>query len=1345
MNNVKNVISQPLTADNHPLWRSQVMKLFRANGFDGFLDGSTACPPPVLHSEDGQSTPNPAHLNWILLDQNLAAALYSVISATILPYVLSVDHCTDIWQTIERRLQSSTRSRISQLKNELHYLSMKDKPMTQYLLEIKTKIDSLAAAGSPINDEEVIHYTLNGLPQNYQAFKTAIRTNLRPVTLDELYTLLCSEELNLAHEATKEIQSLQISGNNTAFTATRGRGRGRNSSSRGHNTSRSNNNSNYNRSAKSPKPSVTCQICGKFGHTAVRCWYRHDDTYNSDPSPALFTSPNPQSSSDWFLDSGASSHLTSDPNQIQNAQPYNGSSKVVLGNGTQLPIQNTGNGILPTPTGNLQLSKLNLVPNLSFNLLSVHRLTSDNNCLITFSSFGYEIKDRTTHRRLLTGPCINGLYPFRTGSSPKSPANHLALLSCQHVPDMWHRRLGHPSPQTLLNIAKNHKEICIPKTATICNTCQMAKSHRLHSNNSQSVTKFPFSLVHSDVWGPAPTVSLRGYKFYVSFVDDFTKFTWVYPLIHKSDVFSTFIEFQNMVERQFNRKIMILRSDNGGEFLNKKFQTLFKLNGIIHQLTCPHSPSQNGVAERKHRHLMETTRTLLIQASIPQHLWVDTLLTAAYLINQLPSSNTHHKSPYELLFGKTPSYERLRIFGCLCYPWLKPYSSNKLAPLSIPCVFIGYASAQKGYRCLDLKTNRIYTSCHVIFNESVFPYATYQSSQPTPLSITPNTTPPLLLVPTHNLPNSITKPLPSVKNNSPSQDQSIAVTAPPRLTTPNQSSANTTQNTINSSVNLGNSHPSHRMITRFKSGKITPKHIFDLTHIIHSPDPTTYHQANKSQHWRTAMSQEFQALQSQGTWDLVAPEDAQNVLGCKWTFRTKFNSDGSVARHKARLVAKGFNQEQGLDYTETFSPVAKMPTIRVLILLALYHDWTIHQLDVSNAFLHGNLTDTVYMQQPPGFQDSIHPNYVCKLKKALYGLKQSPREWYATLSTHLQDFGFKISTADHSLLIYNADKIQMYILIYVDDILLTGNSPTEINRLLANLNSRFQMRNLGPLSQFLGIQAIRTPVGLTLHQQQYAKNIMQRAGMTNAKPVTNPISCKVVLKNNSQEPFQDPQLYRHLIGSLQYLTLTRPDIQFSVHQLCQHMHRPLNIHYEALKRLLRYIQGTSNTGIPLHKDKLLLRGYVDADWASNNQDRKSISGYCNFLGASLISWQVKKQNTVARSSTEAEYRALATEAAEVIWLRRLLEELNIPQNKPTTVYCDNTSAIALANNPVFHARTKHIEVDCHFIRDCIRNNQIAVHHICTTDQIADVFTKPLTTARFKELTSKLITAPLPSV
>ncbi|PKU76820.1 Retrovirus-related Pol polyprotein from transposon TNT 1-94 [Dendrobium catenatum] len=351
MNSIKNVTAQSLTAENHSIWRSQVLKLFRANGFEGFLDGTTAAPPTHTLDGTGQQILNPAHSTWVLIDQNLAAALYSIISPAILPYVLSVNYCFEIWQTLEVRLQSCTRSRIAHLKNELHFLSMKDKNMTQYLLDVKSKVDALAAAGAPVDVEDIIHYTLNGLPNTYQAFKTAIRTNPRPVILDELYTLLCSEELNLAHETLRDLQSLNLTGSQTALTASRGRGRGRASQQRGRSSARPPPSQNHNRGSKQNRPSVTCQICGKLGHSAIKCWYRHDDNYTTEPTPALFSTPNSSTTSDWFLDSGASTHLTADPTHIQQAQNYTGSSQVILGNGHQLPIHNTGKGILPTPTG----------------------------------------------------------------------------------------------------------------------------------------------------------------------------------------------------------------------------------------------------------------------------------------------------------------------------------------------------------------------------------------------------------------------------------------------------------------------------------------------------------------------------------------------------------------------------------------------------------------------------------------------------------------------------------------------------------------------------------------------------------------------------------------------------------------------------------------------------------------------------------------------------------------------------------------------------------------------------------------------------------------------------------
>ncbi|KAI0501870.1 hypothetical protein KFK09_016815 [Dendrobium nobile] len=418
-----------------------------------------------------------------------------------------------------------------------------------------------------------------------------------------------------------------------------------------------------------------------------------------------------------------------------------------------------------------------------------------------------------------------------------------------------------------------------------------------------------------------------------------------------------------------------------------------------------------------------------------------------------------------------------------------------------------------------------------------------------------------------------------------------------------------------------------------------------------------------------------------------------------------------------------------------------MPTIRMLLTIALNRKWSIHQLDVSNAFLHGDLLEDVYMRQPPGFVDPHKPNAVCKLHKSLYGLKQAPRQWFNKLTTFLQTQGFRFSRSDPSLLILHDNHIHIYFLIYVDDFLVTGNDNSAINRLLGQLQSQFALKQLGQISLFLGIQVIQSSNGYFLTQQHYASRILHDAGYDECKPSPTPVAPAPKPVQSVSPPFHDPTLYRKLAGSLQYLSITRPDIAFATNMVCQHMQAPTDQDFKVLKRLLRYIKGTITYGIPITTGSLELRTYSDADWAADTSDRKSITGYCTFLGPNLISWTVKKQPTVARSSTEAEYRSLSAAVSDVIWLRRLAEELQIPQRSSTPIHCDNTPAIAIAKNPVFHARTKHIEIDYHFIRQHISNNSIQLRHISSNDQIADIFTKPFSISRFNALRDKLSIRP----
>ncbi|XP_020685984.1 uncharacterized protein LOC110102139 [Dendrobium catenatum] len=385
------------------------------------------------------------------------------------------------------------------------------------------------------------------------------------------------------------------------------------------------------------------------------------------------------------------------------------------------------------------------------------------------------------------------------------------------------------------------------------------------------------------------------------------------------------------------------------------------------------------------------------------------------------------------------------------------------------------------------------------------------------------------------------------------------------------------------------------------------------------------------------------------------------------------------------------------------------------------------------------------MTQPKGFEDTLHPDYVCHLHKAIYGLKHAPRQWYNTFTSFLVSLGFCHSQADPSLMIYQQDSAKIFLLIYVDDILITGSNKDIIQSILNKLSNEFSMKHLGLATKFLGIHIQKLSNAYFLSQSKYAFSILTLADLTRCNPLANP-SCTKNPSTFNVEPFlADPALYRRITGSLQYLTLTRPNIAFSVNMLSQHMHDPQPSNIYMLKRLLQYIKGTLNFGLPITKTNLNLKSFSDADWAGDPITRRSTSGYCSFLGDTLISWTVKKQRTISRSSTESEYRALAALTVDIIWLRRLLNDFGISQNYPTDLYCDNMSAIALANNPIFHSRTKHIEIDQKILRDQIQQNNIRLHPISTLDQTADILTKSLSTPRFHQLRTKLTVCQDPSI
>lgn len=360
------------------------------------------------------------------------------------------------------------------------------------------------------------------------------------------------------------------------------------------------------------------------------------------------------------------------------------------------------------------------------------------------------------------------------------------------------------------------------------------------------------------------------------------------------------------------------------------------------------------------------------------------------------------------------------------------------------------------------------------------------------------------------------------------------------------------------------------------------------------------------------------------------------------------------------------------------------------------------------------------MAQPPGFVDQSLPHYRCRLRRSLYGLKQAPRVWYQSLSNYLISLGFRKTISDASLFVFRDGDVQMFVLVYVDDIIITGSSDSAIRKTIDALSTKFSLKDLGDLHYFLGIQIHPSANGILLCQRKYLQSILETTKMDLEKPIHTPMLSSSLASAAASPGMSDPSLFRKVIGSLQYLLLTRPDIAFSVNRLAQKSHNPTEADWSDLKRVLRYLKGSLDFGLFLPKSTdLSLHGYSDSDWAGDHTDRFSTSGYLIFLGPCLISWKSAKQRTIARSSTEAEYRALASTAAELAWIQSFLSEIGFSSPTAPSLFCDNVGATYLASNPVFQSRMKHIAIDYHFVRQRVQSGELKVLHISSKDQLAD--------------------------
>lgn len=1243
----------------------------RSRGLWKFVDGTTELAADATAQQKTQFEEAQAKAFGMIV-MGMASSQIYLISSTESPVVA--------WRLLREHFQRDTLNNRIYLKKKYFRMEMSEgRSIEDHLKDMKEITDQLAAINSPVTEEDQVVTLLGSLPPSYSTLVTALETREGQLTLAVVQQALIHEQLKR-----KECAAVESVPDNSAMLGTTNKKKGF-----------------QHPKQKKERRQVKCYSCGKVGHIMKECWKRKEDNGRRDHSAKLSEIQEDQESNDgvaltaypsdrsakckdWVIDSGASRHMTWDSSILVDLKQLEKPEFIKLGDDYELPATARGKVNLSLAVNGkacmVTLNDVLLVPDLGTNLFSVKAATKRGyqvsfdveKCAITNSS----------GKKVAFGTMCGNMYKLDCSVS------HQASVAENKIKDidLWHRRLGHISGETLEKMSK----LGVVKGLTLkdkeepsfCEGCICGKITRQPGKPVGEIrTKRCLELVHSDVWGPTNPESFSGNRWFITFTDDYSRCTYVYFMKNKDEALQKFRDYEATAVGETGLNIGILRTDNGGEYTSSEFNKYLKSRKIHHQVTVPHTPDQNGVAERVNRTLTEKARAMLYHADLPRKYWAEAILTAAYLKNRTPTRSIgYDTTPYERWYGRKPEVEKLRVFGCTAYAKVPDAQRKKMDSKAIKLRFVGYAVNSKGYRLLDVETGKIYIKRDVIFNENDFEKKTVRA-QPTGEIELPSEV---------NVDKELTGERPRRERRQPIRYG------------------------IDEYVGCAN--------LAYSTGEPST-----MEEAMLSPD------ADK---WKKAAQSEYNSLIDNGTWELVPLPEGKKTIGCRWVFKIKYKEDGDIERYKCRLVAKGYSQSQGIDYEETFSPVVRYSSIRTLLALAAQKKLEVHQMDVETAFLNGDLEEEIYMDQPDGFKED--ETLVCRLKKSLYGLKQSPRCWNKKLTNFLIEEGFEQSKADPCVFVKVEEGRLSVIEAYVDDlIMMTEDDVTKLKKLLS---SEFKMKDLGQIHFCVGICIKRTEDGeYQIHQKPYIESVLKRFGMEDAKEVSTPADVNVKLEQDDgfSKPV-DPVEYKSMLGCLLYIAMgTRPDIAYAVAAVCRYSSSPTELHMTALKRILRYLKRTKELSLHYTQQNSNLVCYSDADWAGDRDDRKSTTGNVHLLGNGAISWLSKKQSTVALSTSEAEYIALCSATQETVHLRSLLSDLGFKQEVPTRTFEDNQGAISLARNPVAHKRTKHIDVKYHFIREAVENRIIALEYCPTDEMTADLCTKPIPRYQFERLRFKL--------
>ncbi|CAI7893893.1 unnamed protein product [Closterium sp. NIES-54] len=1079
----------------------------------------------------------------------------------------------------------------------------------------------------------------------------------------------------------------------------------------------------------------------------------------------------------WVIDSGCTSHMTPRADLLDEVKPRGKIMFVAAASGAFLPVIGVGNAKEMGANGGLVgLGNVLLVEGLSANLLSVRRLQKSK-AKVTFgptscrANLGklllWDLEEKSSCiKDLWQLPIIpwNGKPPATAAAAATAKATTAgeetaptdgALDAVKKVQqsqqphgevlagvdataawakassgngaadwETWHERLCHINIPMLQKLVKDGSlkglEVKgVAKEIGSCPTCLETKFKKFPFSSGMGPTKAPLALVHMDVVGPTRAPSLSSRRNFLTIVDDHKRAVWVYPLKTKGEVAVAVLkEWMPRAQRESGHKVKVIRTDNGGGFIGADFEAVLKKKGIQHQLTVLYNPQQNGVAERFNRTLQEGARTLLGRAGLPDPFWVTALRQVA-------------------------------LYGCMVVFHVPKEKRGKLEASGRWGVHLGLAKDHKGWLIWDLTRQQLTVSRDVKFLESLYYKEWKQQQQKLP-------TTPLIIEA-----DEVQRPSGQVQVTV-SEEEISRVTedgGEPEVEEQQQQQQQQ-QDAPQGAARLADrprrdvrppnrlTYPSFGKPKVVRAGSVAEQ--CDDDKIAHCywagvPEPKTLAEALSgpdAEKWKQSVKEEYDSLLENETWELCELPPGKKAISSKLIFRHKYGPDGELTRYKSSFVAKGFQQTKGKDFDEIFAPEGKGTTLRVMLGMAANRGWKIKQMDITTAFLNGIILEELYMLQPEGLDDGS--GRVCRLKKAIYGLKQAPRAWYHKLEETLLAGGFKKSECDHSLFLLQEKKHFLMLLVYVDDILLFSESAAMIERVEEMLEMQFKCSKMGDVKYYLGMHVERDldKGVLRLHQRKYCEGLAEKYGLQDGGKPATPLPSGFTVEPCADEEVvgeSDRKLFHSMGGALNYAANhTRPDIAFATSRLASVVSRPSHEQLEAAKRLVRNVSATASVGLEysavrqrlqrgaadLSKGEMLLTCYTDASFISVKADGTSIGGYVCLFGGGAVSWRSKKQNEVGLSSCETEYMALHHGAKEVVWLRRLLEEIEVCQKEPTAIFCDNESAVKLAKNACLHGLTKHIRPKWHWVRRLL-DKEVRLEIVKTHQQAADILTKRL--------------------